>query len=96
MELGLLRPLSKSVQHAGVQHGNDLGVPQRSQGVRTASAAGGLVLGGQPGISVEPGACAGADARPGCGKQPGVGPTMVHVQSRLLVGDVRAGHEAIP
>jgi hypothetical protein len=66
------------------------------QRVRTASAARRSPLRGRPGIGIEPGARAGADARSGGGELPGLGPTVVHIQSRLLVGDVRAGHEATP
>ena len=80
----------------GPQHGDDLGVPDPRQRVQAASDAGDLALGGQTGIGIKPGAGAGADARPGRGELAGVGLTMVHVQSRLLVGDVRAGHEAVP
>ena len=80
----------------GAQHRDNLGVPYRRQWVRAAAAAGRPALRGKPGIGIKPGAGAGADARAGGGNLPGLGPAMVHVQSRLLVGDVRAGHEATP
>ena len=85
---------------AQARGGSSMGTISASQIAASGSgrrrARGGLALGGQPGIGIEPGAGAGADACPGGGDLAGVGPAMVHVQSRLLVGDVRAGHEAIP
>ena len=92
----LLEHGDRAQARGGLQHGNDLGIPDCRQRVWPSSAARGLEPRGQPGVGVEPGAGAGADACPGSGKLAGVGPAVVHVQSRLLVGDVRAGHEAIP
>ena len=51
---------------------------------------------GAAGVGIEPGAGAGADTGPGCGELASVGLAMVHVQSRLLIGAVGAGHEVIP
>ena len=80
----------------GLQHGNDLGPPDQEQRIGPPTATWGLPLRGQTGIGIEARAGGGADPRPGGGNLAGVGPALVHVQSRLLVGDVRAGHEAIP
>ena len=80
----------------GLQQRDDLGVPHGRQRIRPTSATGCLALRRKPRIGIEPGASTGTDACLGCGELACVGPAMVHVQSRLLVGDVRAGHEAIP
>ena len=92
----LLEQGDRAKPGSGLQHGHDLGVPDRREGIGAAPAARRLALGGKPGVGVEPGAGAGADARTRRGELPGLGLAVVHVQSRLLVGDVRAGHEAIP
>ena len=80
----------------GLQHGNDLGVPDCRKRIGASPAAWRLALGGQPGIGIQPGAGAGTDTGTCCGELPGLGLAMMHVQSRLLVGDVGAGYEAIP
>ena len=53
------------------------------------------LLGRHPGIGIEPRAGAGAEASLGRGGLAGVGSTEVHVQLRLLIGDVSAGHRGI-
>ena len=80
----------------GLQQRDDLGVPDSKEWVGPPPGAWSLPLGGQTGIGVKASAGGGADARPGRGDLAGVGPTMVHVQSRLLVGDVRAGQRRSP
>jgi len=76
----------------GYQHRDDLRLPDRGQRVGTAAAANCLSLRGQLWIGIEPCAGAGADTGSRCGELARLGPTKVQVESRLLVGDVRAGH----
>jgi len=76
----------------GLQHRNDLVVPVGRQGIRTAPATWLALLRGQTGIGIEPSTAARAEAGLGRCGLPAVGSMEVHVQSRLLVGDVRAGH----
>lgn len=78
-----------------LQHWHDFGLPNRGQGIGSPPAAWGLFLGRKPGIAVKPGARGGAEAGAGGRDLPDVGPAMVHVESRLLVGDVRTGHGVI-
>jgi hypothetical protein len=75
----------------GTQHWQDLALPGR-QRVGPATTARRLCLRGHPESRIEPGSGAGAEACSGRGRPPGVGSVEVHVQSRLLVGDVCAGH----
>jgi len=74
------------------QHWQDLALPERRQRVGPATTARRLCLRGHPESRIEPGSGAGAEACSGRGRPPGVGSVEVHVQSRLLVGDVCAGH----
>ncbi len=67
-------------------------VPVHRQWIGTTPAAWRALLGGQPGISIEPSTGAGAEAGLGGGGFAGVGSAVVHVQLRLLIGDVFAGH----
>ena len=79
-----------------LQHRHDLGVPDRRQRIGPPAAARRSAAAREAGDRHRAGAGAGAETRAGGGESAGCGSYEVHVKSRLLVGDVRAGHEAIP
>ena len=74
----------------GLQQWYDLAVPDRGQWIGPAPATGGRPFGGQPGIGLDPGPGAGAEACY-CGRRgPAVGASECHVAPRLVVGVNRA------
>jgi hypothetical protein len=83
------RPQSR----CGPQHRHDLALPEARERVRTAPATWRAVLPGHPGIDIEPPAGTGAKTCLGRRHLAGVGSSVMHLQLRLLISDVCAGHE---
>jgi hypothetical protein len=75
----------------GPQHRQDLTLPERRQRVRPATTTR-LCPQGHPKTRIEPCSGAAADTCSGRGDLPGLRSVEVHVQFRLLVDDVCAGH----
>ncbi len=74
---------------------HDLALEVRFQRVGPAPAARLAFAGGQPGIGIEPCAGAGAETGLGRGGLSAVRRSELHVQLRLLVCDVSAGHREV-
>ena len=90
--LHLQQQRDRTQSRRGPQHRYDLAVPILRQWIGATPAAWRALLGGQPGISIEPSTGAGAEAGLRGSSFSGVGSAEVHVQLRLLIGDVFAGH----
>src|SRR5215471_19674326 len=77
---------------AGLEHRYDLAVPVLCQWIGTPTPTRCSLLRGHSRIGIEPPACTGAEASFGCSGLAAMGSTEIHVQLRLLIGDVSAGH----
>jgi hypothetical protein len=88
----LIEDRNRSQPWCCLQKRHNLAVPERFQRVGTTTTAWLSLLRGHPGIGVQSRAGTSAEAGLGGGGLASVGSAEVHVQFRLLIGDVFAGH----
>ena len=83
---------NRTQSRRGPQHWYDLAVPILRQWIRPSPPTWRPLLRRHLCVSIKPSTSAGAETRFCCGGLTGVGSTEVHVQLRLLISDVFAGH----
>ena len=90
--LHLLQHADRAQSRRRLQQRQNLGIPKLGQRVGTTPTTRRTLLRRRPRVGIQSGAGARAEPRLGSGDLAAVGPSKGHVQLRLLIGDVRAGH----